>query len=133
MRRIKVIHAKSLLDASLQMSIGHIGLVIFIIGILFSNVFKFEFTEQLQSGPTGIRLGSQICCLRSIDHSFAPTYHSICANLLVYKQANIESSCIFPASLSRFVHNTKQALEGSRLDQQGAELCMLFQKRDFII
>jgi cytochrome c biogenesis factor len=72
-------------QAKEEMNIAHTGIVFFILGIIFSNTFRFEFTEQLHSGGTGIRIGSQICCLRSIDHSFAPTFHSICANLLIFQ------------------------------------------------
>lgn len=71
-----------------EMITAHMGLVLFLLGILFSNTLKFEYTEQLYPGSSGIRLGSQVCCLRSIDHSFAPTYHSICANLLIYQETN---------------------------------------------
>jgi cytochrome c biogenesis factor len=72
-----------------EMKIAHTGIVFFITGILLSNTFKFQFTEQLHSGSM-IRLGSQICCLRSIDHSFAPTFHSICANLIVSQQPSFD-------------------------------------------
>jgi cytochrome c biogenesis factor len=91
------------------MNVAHTGIVLFILGILLSNTFKLELTEQLHYGPLGIRLGSQVCCLRGIDHSFAPTYHSICANLLVYQQVNIEN----PRSLQHkpFAHNVNLQLE----------------------
>jgi len=119
---------------SLQMNVAHTGIVLFIIGILLSNTFKFEFTEQLHSGPSGIRLGSQICCLRSIDHSFAPTYHSICANLLVHQQVHIDGSWLLRGP-SPFAHNLKQVLGLVRPDQRrGVEasayaVCMFPEKR----
>lgn len=86
-----------------EMNIAHMGIVFFILGILLSNTYKFEYTEQLKPGSSGIRLGSQICCLRSIDHSFAPTFHSISANILISQEANhIQENdftpilCMFP-------------------------------------
>jgi cytochrome c biogenesis factor len=83
-----------------EMNIAHTGIVFFILGILLSNTLKFEFTEQFHPGGIGIRIGSQICCLRSIDHSFAPTYHSICANLLIFQH---KKSADCTAALQHFL------------------------------
>lgn len=30
-------------------------------------------------------MGKERCCLRGIDHSHGPTFHSICGNLMIYK------------------------------------------------
>jgi hypothetical protein len=133
--RIKVLPTAPLVGSSLQMNLAHTGVVLFITGILLSNTFKFEFTEQLHPGPSGIRLGSQICCLRSIDHSFAPTYHSICANLLVYQQVSIDGLWLLRGP-SAFSHKMKQVVELLRSDQQrcfssgsGYAVCMFPEKR----
>lgn len=91
---------------SLSMRIGHTGIVFFIAGILLSNALKIQITQRLHCGSR-IRLGPQISCLRSIDHAYAPTYHSICGNLVVYQQGkyglpntdnkvNQTNLCMFP-------------------------------------
>lgn len=81
-------------NSHLEMKIAHLGLIFLLVGILFSNGFKFQLTQNLQAGSV-IQMGKQICCLRSIDHSFAPTFQSICANLLVYPSASSYNLPIF--------------------------------------
>jgi cytochrome c biogenesis factor len=123
-----------------EMNIAHTGVVLFIIGILLSTTNKLEYTEQLHSGPSGVRLGAQICCLRSIDHSFAPTFHSICANLLVYQQSSIDWSQVVQdnVALRALRHGKQQGiLEHSDLRLQmrssalaeSSRLCMFPEKR----
>jgi cytochrome c biogenesis factor len=99
---------------SLEMKIAHSGLVLFISGILLSNTFKFQFTEQLHSGSM-IRLGPKtICCLRSIDHSFAPTFHSICANLLVFESNESDIFTNGVLSTAYGLRQVDQKLEGPK-------------------
>lgn len=68
-----------------SMKIAHSGIVLFITGILFSTSKKIQFTQLMDKGSE-IRLGSNICCLRSIDQNYGPTFQSICGNILVYQK-----------------------------------------------
>jgi len=81
---------------TLAMITAHIGIIIFITGIILSNTFKSQFTQLMHYGSL-IRIGSEYCCLRSIDHAYAPTYHSICGNLLVTKPADLASFASQPS------------------------------------
>jgi len=81
-------------NSQLEMKVAHLGLVLLLGGILLSNTFKFQLTQLLQPGSI-IRVGGQVCCLRSIDHSFAPTFQSICANLFVYPSFNTFNFPVF--------------------------------------
>lgn len=88
---------------TLAMVTAHIGIIIFITGIILSNTFKSQFTQLMHYGSL-IRIGSEYCCLRSIDHAYAPTYHSICGNLLVTKPADLASSKrFFPSEPSGYL------------------------------
>ena len=42
-------------------------------------------TQLLYYGDL-IRIGSHICSIRGIDHSYAPSSHSLCGNLIIYRQ-----------------------------------------------
>jgi len=45
---------------------------------------KIQFTQRLPLGSE-LHMGKERCCLRGIDHSHGPTFHSICGNLMIYK------------------------------------------------
>nr|YP_009755783.1 heme lyase [Gonatozygon brebissonii]QIQ23061.1 heme lyase [Gonatozygon brebissonii] len=82
-----------------SMKIAHSAIVVFLTGILFSNTNKIQFTQLMQKGSQ-IRLGQQhLCCLRSIDQNYGPTFHSICGNLLVYQKSDssTEQGCFSKA------------------------------------
>ena len=67
------------------MILAHIGVVVFIVGVQLSNSMKIQMTQLLYYGDL-IRIGSHICSIRGIDHSYAPSSHSLCGNLIIYKQ-----------------------------------------------
>jgi len=108
------------------MNTAHTGLIFLILGILFSNTYKFEQRSQLNPGPEGAqRLDSQICYLRSIDHSFAPTFHSICANLLISQESRSLKGILTFAPF----HNKDIYYEENRF----VPILCMFPEKDFII
>lgn len=68
-----------------NMKIAHMGLLVFITGILLSNRKKTHCSLQMRSSFE-LRLGDKICCLRSIDQNVGPTFRSICGNVIIYQQ-----------------------------------------------
>nr|YP_009745566.1 cytochrome c biogenesis factor C [Andreaea wangiana]QIH30041.1 cytochrome c biogenesis factor C [Andreaea wangiana] len=69
---------------SMTMKISHVGVCIFIMGVILSNTKKRQFTQLLPLGSE-LHIGKERCCSRGIDQLHGPTFHSICGNLIIYK------------------------------------------------
>nr|YP_009755744.1 heme lyase [Roya anglica]QIQ22983.1 heme lyase [Roya anglica] len=101
-------------------NISHIGLVLFLIGIILSNRFKFQLTQLMHSGSE-ICLGNKnFCCLRSIDQGFGPNYQSISANFLIYEDQRNKKNVKF--------FNEKKSLNKS-LETQFFEQTLIKEKQ----
>nr|BDC46302.1 cytochrome c biogenesis FC [Sciadopitys verticillata] len=70
--------------APMNMNLSHGGVCIFIIGVISSSTRKIQFTQRLPLGSE-LHMGKERCCLRGLDSSHGPTFHSICGNLMIYK------------------------------------------------
>nr|YP_009382693.1 ccmFc [Utricularia reniformis]ART32405.1 ccmFc [Utricularia reniformis] len=82
--------------APIQMNISHVGVWIFMLGVLLSstNTKKIVFTQRLPLGSE-LHMGKERCCLRGLDHLHGPTFHSICGNLMIYKPSLTNDRLIF--------------------------------------
>nr|QPK67040.1 cytochrome c biogenesis F [Hypseocharis bilobata] len=69
---------------NMKMHFSHVGVCIFMLGVLLSNTKKIQFTQRLPLGSE-LHMGKERCCLRGLDHLHGPTFHSICGNLMIYK------------------------------------------------
>lgn len=70
--------------APMNMNLSHGGVCIFIIGVILSGTRKIQFTQRLPLGSE-LHMGKERCCLRGLDSSHGPTFHSSCGNLMIYK------------------------------------------------
>nr|YP_009227157.1 cytochrome c biogenesis F [Welwitschia mirabilis]AMA21010.1 cytochrome c biogenesis F [Welwitschia mirabilis]QXE44341.1 cytochrome c biogenesis F [Welwitschia mirabilis] len=72
----------------MKMHLSHGGVCIFIMGVIcYNSTDKIQFTQRLPLGSE-LHMGKELCCLRGLDHSHGPTFHSICGNILIYKPSN---------------------------------------------
>nr|AGL75411.1 cytochrome c biogenesis FC [Utricularia gibba] len=80
--------------APMKMNISHVGVWIFLLGVLLSNTKKIVFTQRLPLGSE-LHMEKERCCLRGLDHLHGPTFHSICGNLMIYKPSLTNDRLIF--------------------------------------
>lgn len=80
--------------APMKMNISHGGVCICMLGVLLSNTKKIQFTQRLPLGSE-LHMGKERCCLRGLDHLHAPTFHSICGNLMIYKPSLTNDRLMF--------------------------------------
>nr|YP_009498116.1 CcmFC [Bombax ceiba]AWT08018.1 CcmFC [Bombax ceiba] len=59
-----------------------------------TNTKKIQFTQRLPLGSE-LHMGKERCCLRGLDHLHAPTFHSICGNLMIYKPSLTNDRLMF--------------------------------------
>ncbi|KAH0439140.1 hypothetical protein IEQ34_025944 [Dendrobium chrysotoxum] len=92
----------------IHLPISHVGVCIFLLGVLLSpsltpavmvrlrstNTNKIQFTQRLPLGPE-LHMGKERCCLRGLDHLHGPTFHSICGNFLLSKPSPTSDRFMF--------------------------------------
>nr|QRG30080.1 cytochrome c biogenesis Fc [Phalaenopsis aphrodite subsp. formosana] len=78
----------------INLPISHVGVCIFLLGVLLSNTKKIQFTQRLPLGPE-LHMGKERCCLRGLDHLHGPTFHSICGNFLLSKPSPTSDRFMF--------------------------------------
>nr|QYK19042.1 CcmFc [Stelis montserratii] len=78
----------------MNLPISHVGVCIFLLGVLLSNTNKIQFTQRLPLGPE-LHMGKERCCLRGLDHLHGPTFHSICGNFLLSKPSPTSDRFMF--------------------------------------
>nr|YP_009430423.1 cytochrome c biogenesis FC [Platycodon grandiflorus]ARR27555.1 cytochrome c biogenesis FC [Platycodon grandiflorus]AWN57580.1 cytochrome c biogenesis FC [Platycodon grandiflorus] len=80
--------------ALMNQNISHLGVCIFILGVILSNTKKIQFTQRLPLASE-LHMGKERCSLRGLDHLHGPTFHSICGNLMIYKPSLTKDRLIF--------------------------------------
>ena len=95
-RLIMLIDKNPFRRIAFNMRLSHIGVIIFLIGVIVSNRKKIQLVQIMRFGQQ-VQLDNSICSLRSIDQNYGPTYHSICGNIIIQPQTtqfqHVTSSC----------------------------------------
>jgi hypothetical protein len=84
-RLIMLIDKNPFRRIAFNMRLSHIGVIIFLIGVIVSNRKKIQLVQIMRFGQQ-VQLDNSICSLRSIDQNYGPTYHSICGNIIIQPQ-----------------------------------------------
>ena len=84
-RLIMLIDKNPFRRIAFNMRLSHIGVLVFLIGVIVSNRKKIQLVQIMRFGQQ-MQLDNSICSLRSIDQNYGPTYHSICGNIIIQPQ-----------------------------------------------